>query len=79
MRGTGLPDGRSSDNILPVVPDAMLSHFNAFSELDVPAKSTTFRRDLTLESGASRTVRVVDPEGKPLAGAGSGLILASRT
>ncbi len=69
LRGTGLPDGRSSDSMLPVVPDAMLGHFNAFSELDVPAKSTTFRRDLALESGVTRTVRVVDPEGKPLAGA----------
>ena len=69
LRGTGLPDGRSSDNMLPVVPDAMMGHFNAFSELDVPAKSTTFRRDLALESGVTRTVRVVDPEGKPLAGA----------
>ena len=54
---------------LPVVPDGMLGHFNVLSEVDLPKDATTFHRDLALESGVTRTVRVVDPDGRPLAGA----------
>ena len=69
LQGIGLPSVVSMGDILPVVPDGMLGHFNVLSEVDLPRDATVFRRDLALESGVTRTVRVVDPDGQPLAGA----------
>ena len=43
--------------------------FNVLSEVNLPQKWTTHHVDLALETGVTRTVRVVDPEGRALAGA----------
>jgi protocatechuate 3,4-dioxygenase beta subunit len=69
MTGTGLPNVLSSIDRLPVVPDGSLGHFNTLSEVNPPNDATTFHRDLALVTGVTRTVRVVDPNGRPLAGA----------
>jgi hypothetical protein len=69
LTGVGLPNAISRIDTLPVVPDGMLGHFNVLSEVNPPEAATTFHRDLALESGVTRTVRVVNPEGRPLAGA----------
>jgi hypothetical protein len=69
LTGTGLPRVISRIDTLPVVPDGSLGHFNTLSEVDPPNSATTFHRDLALVSGVTRTVRVVNSEGRPLAGA----------
>jgi beta-lactamase regulating signal transducer with metallopeptidase domain len=69
LTGMGLPKAISRIDTLPVVPDSSLGHFNALAEIDIPKGAMTFHRDLALLSGATRTVRVVDPAGRPLAGA----------
>lgn len=43
--------------------------FNILSEVNLPQQGTTHHIDLALETGATRTVRVVDPEGRAIAGA----------
>jgi hypothetical protein len=69
LTGMGLTKVVSTLDTLPVVPDGMLGHFNTFSDVDLPKEATTFHHDLALMSGVTRTVRVVDPQGRPLAGA----------
>ena len=69
LTGIGLPKVISNIERLPVVPDGILGHFNTLSEVDLPRAATSFHRDLLLVSGVTRTVRVVDSEGRPLAGA----------
>ncbi len=69
LTGVGLPNAISRIDNLPVVPDGSLGHFNALSEVNVPNGAMAFHHDLALETGVTRTVRVVDPAGRPLAGA----------
>jgi beta-lactamase regulating signal transducer with metallopeptidase domain len=69
LTGMGLTKVVSTLDTLPVVPDGMLGHFNTFSDVDLPKEATTFHHDLALMSGVTRTVRVVDPQGRSLAGA----------
>jgi hypothetical protein len=52
-----------------VVPNSSFGVANAISLVDLPKDVLTVRRDLALEPGVMRNVRVVDPEGRPLAGA----------
>jgi RNA polymerase sigma factor (sigma-70 family) len=61
--------GIGRDEDLRVVPNAMQSQFNAISALDLPKGATSVHRDLALERGIDRTIRVVDAEGRPVAGA----------
>ncbi len=68
LTGMGLPKAISTIDTLSVVPDSMLGHFNALSEVDVPQDASAFHRDLALVTGVTRTVRVVDPAGRPLSG-----------
>ena len=69
MRACGAPQVTSTIDNLPVVPNGMLGHFNILAEIDATVDARTVHRDLALESGVTRIVRVVDPEGRPLAGA----------
>jgi beta-lactamase regulating signal transducer with metallopeptidase domain len=69
LTGMGLPKVLSRIDSLPVVPDRSLGHFNTLSEVDPPMGATTFHHDLALISGVTRTVRVVDSQGRPLTGA----------
>jgi hypothetical protein len=69
LTGMGLPKVLSRIDSLPVVPDRSLGHFNTLSEVDLPMGATTFHHDLALISGVTRTVRVVDSQGRPLTGA----------
>jgi beta-lactamase regulating signal transducer with metallopeptidase domain len=69
LTGIGLKNVVSNLDQLPVVPDSMMGHFNALTEVDLPKEATTVHCDLALQSGVTRTIRVVDPEGRPMAGA----------
>jgi beta-lactamase regulating signal transducer with metallopeptidase domain len=69
LTGVGLPEGLSVDGFLPFVPNGMQTHFNAFAEVNPPKGTTTVRQNLELQSGVTRTVRVLDPDGKPIVGA----------
>ena len=69
LSGVGLPEGLNQDEPLPFVPNGMQMQFNAFAQLELPKGATTVRQDLALQEGVTRTVRVIGPDGKPLAGA----------
>jgi beta-lactamase regulating signal transducer with metallopeptidase domain len=69
VTGFGLPENQSVDELLPVVPNPMQMSFNAFAPIDLPEGSTRFRQDLAVQPGVTRTIRVVDPDGKPVVGA----------
>jgi beta-lactamase regulating signal transducer with metallopeptidase domain len=69
LQGVGLPKVLSMGDTLPVVPNGMLGFFNTLADIDPPPGAVTFHRDLALEIGATRTVRVVDSQGRALAGA----------
>ena len=79
LKGTGVPGGDLPGSILPIVPGGMMWEFNVLSEVNLPQKGTTHHIDLALETGVTRTVRVVDPEGRALAGAGSNSKLTSNS
>ncbi|MFI5456242.1 MAG: M56 family metallopeptidase [Isosphaerales bacterium] len=64
LTGIGL---KGDPKDLRTVPDAMQGHFNALSEIDLPNDASTVRRDIVLERGLARTIRVVDPDGRPVA------------
>ncbi len=59
--------GRDED--LRLVPNAMQSQFNTSSAVNLPNDKTSVHRDLALERGIARTIRVVDPDGRPVVGA----------
>jgi beta-lactamase regulating signal transducer with metallopeptidase domain len=69
VTGVGLPKAISRVDTLPVVPDGSLGHFNALSEVNLSEGETALHHDLALVTGVTRTVRVFDPAGRPLAGA----------
>ncbi|HKI18128.1 MAG TPA: hypothetical protein VKA15_09615, partial [Isosphaeraceae bacterium] len=68
LTGVGLPEGLNQAEPLPFVPNAMQMTFNAFAQIELPKGATTVRHDLALQAGVTRTVRVIGPDGKPLAG-----------
>jgi beta-lactamase regulating signal transducer with metallopeptidase domain len=69
LTGVGLPEGLNQDEPLPIVPNAMQMQFNAFAQLEPPKGATTVHQDLVLQTGITRTVRAIGPDGKPIAGA----------
>ncbi len=69
LQGVGLPKVLSMDDTLPVVPNGNLGLFNALAEIDPPKAPRHFIVTWRFESGVTRTVRVVDPQGRALAGA----------
>jgi beta-lactamase regulating signal transducer with metallopeptidase domain/protocatechuate 3,4-dioxygenase beta subunit len=70
LKGVGLPRDESPGDTYKVVPNPGQDNWNVFAELDLRNDSPTVRRNLVMEPGVTRTIRVVDPDGKPLAGAG---------
>jgi beta-lactamase regulating signal transducer with metallopeptidase domain/protocatechuate 3,4-dioxygenase beta subunit len=69
LTGVGLPEGLNQDKPLPIVPNAMQMMFNSFALLELHKSATTVRHDLALQEGVTRTVRVIGPDGNPVAGA----------
>ena len=66
LRGIGYK-GDQTQLIGVAVPHDRPWLFNALMEIDAPADSPTFHRDLALERGLVQAVRVVDPDGRPAA------------
>ncbi len=52
---------------LGTMREQMPGNANALAEIDPPKGASTLRRDLALERGLARTIRVVDPSGIPVA------------
>jgi beta-lactamase regulating signal transducer with metallopeptidase domain len=69
LKGMGVPGGDVPGGILPIVPNGMMWEFNLMSEVNLPQATTTFHTDIALETGVTRSVRVVDPDGRALNGA----------
>jgi len=69
LKGTGVAGADLPGSVLPIVPGGMMWEFNALAEVNLPRAATTHHIDVVLETGVTRTVRVVDPEGRALAGA----------
>ncbi len=66
LEGVGL---KGSIHDLDVVPHGLPIGFNTFSDINPAKSATTIHCDLALERGLTRTIRVVDPQGQPVAGA----------
>jgi beta-lactamase regulating signal transducer with metallopeptidase domain len=62
---TGIGLKGDPDN-LPIVPNAMQGPFNVLSEIDLPKDASNVHHDFALERGLQRTIRVVDPDGRPV-------------
>jgi hypothetical protein len=57
---------------LPTLPHTVSpKQYNAAYEIDLPADGRTFHRSVTLDPGLRFTAALVDPDGKPVAGAQS--------
>ena len=79
LKGTGVSGAELPGSVLPIVPGGMMWEFNVLSEVDLPSAVTTHHIDLPLVTGLTRTVRVVDPDGRALAALGSNSNHISRT
>jgi hypothetical protein len=60
--------GRLDQKRLPTYDQIWAENFHALKEVDVPEGADETRCDLALDPGGSVTVRVLDPDGKPLTG-----------
>jgi beta-lactamase regulating signal transducer with metallopeptidase domain/protocatechuate 3,4-dioxygenase beta subunit len=65
LTGVGLKEDQSN-LIATVVPHNTTWNFNTFAEIDIPKDVTTTHTDLALERGLVQTVRIVDPDGRPV-------------
>jgi beta-lactamase regulating signal transducer with metallopeptidase domain len=66
LRGIGYK-GDQTQLIGVAVPHNTPWLFNALAEIDAPKDDSTFHCDLAMERGLTQTVRVVDPDGHPVA------------
>jgi protocatechuate 3,4-dioxygenase beta subunit len=68
-RARGLLDLRDPSLLDTAPRPTMPEEYNAYRLVEVPEKATSFSCDLTLDPGRTLAGKVVDPDGKPLAGA----------
>jgi hypothetical protein len=65
-------EGGMKRDDLPTLPHTVSTRgYNAAYEVDLPADGKTFRRSVTLDPGLRFVAALVDPDGKPVAGAQS--------